>query len=243
MNPYSLLRVLYGVFLGLAFVIGGILTSTSKGEPGVGFRIGYTYLSERARKKANNVTGIGLILLGVLFMLSSFFLPLCGMFVLLIGGVAVVLAIGYVVARREYELEDISREALEKPRKSIETPRLGKYLITQLVLAFLFLLMSPKLPRGMAFVLGSVMALIIGLTLLASRPLVFQLAPKFSGIMARGFAKALTLISALITFEAFLVWTGFENDVLGILLLPIFLLVIFYAAYVMLTSAYEEGYY
>ncbi len=88
-------------------------------------------------------------------MLSSFFLPLCGMFVLLIGGVAVVLAIGYVVARREYELEDISREALEKPRKSIETPRLGKYLITQLVLAFLFLLMSPQSSRGGGWPLSS----------------------------------------------------------------------------------------
>lgn len=39
--------MLYGVFLGLAFVIGGILGATSKGEPGIGFRIGYTYLSER----------------------------------------------------------------------------------------------------------------------------------------------------------------------------------------------------
>ncbi|ASJ03723.1 hypothetical protein A3L09_04915 [Thermococcus profundus] len=224
-------------------MIGGILTATSKGEPGIGFRIGYTYLSERARKKANRVTGIGLIVLGVLFMLSSFFLPLYGMFVLLIGGVAVVLAIGYVVARREYELEDISREAPEKPGKRVEPPRLGKYLVTQLALAFLFLLMSPKLPRRMTFVLGSVMALFVALTLLASRPLVFQLTPKFSGIMARGFAKALTLISALMTFEVFLVWMGFEDDVLGILLLPIFLLVIFYAAYVMLTSAYEEGYY
>ncbi|WP_206205756.1 hypothetical protein [Thermococcus sp. Bubb.Bath] len=165
------------------------------------------------------------------------------MSVLLIGGVTVVLAIGYVVARREYELEDISREAPEKPGKSIEPPRFGKYLVAQLVLAFLLLLMSPKLPRGMAIVLGSMMALFMGLTLLASRPFVFQLAPKFSGIMARGFTKALTIFSALLTFGAFLVWMGFDNDILGILLIPIFLLVIFYAAYVMLTSAYEEGYY
>ncbi|BAD86110.1 hypothetical membrane protein, conserved, flame shift [Thermococcus kodakarensis KOD1] len=147
------------------------------------------------------------------------------------------------MARREYELEDISREAPEKPTKSIEPPKLGKHLAAQLVFALLLVLMSPKLPRDMAIVLGSVMALFIALTLLASRPLVFQLAPKFSGIMARGFAKAITLVSALLTFEAFLAWMGFEDDVLGILLLPISLLVIFYAAYVMLTSAYREGYY
>ncbi|WP_367884011.1 hypothetical protein [Thermococcus sp. JCM 11816] len=155
------------------------------------------------------------------------------------------LIIGYVVARREYELEDISREAPEKPTKSIEPPKLGKYLAAQLVFAFILVLMSPKLPRDMAIVFGSVMTLFIALTLLASRPLVFQLAPpKFSGgIMARGFAKAITLVSALLTFEAFLAWIGFENDLLGILLFPIFLLVIFYIAYVMLTSAYEEGYY
>lgn len=243
MNPYFILRVLYGVFLGLAFVIAGILTATSKGEPGIGFRIGYTYLSERARERANRITGIGLIVLGVLFMLSSFFLPLCGMFVLLIGGVALVLVIGYVVARREYELDDISREAPEKPTKSIEPPKLGKYLAAQLVFAFILVLMFPKLPRAMAIVFGSAMALFIALTLLASRPLVFQLAPKFSGIMSRGFAKALTLVSALLTLGAFLVWMGFEDDLLGVLLFPIFLLVIFYAAYVMLTSAYEEGYY
>ncbi|BAD86111.1 hypothetical membrane protein, conserved, flame shift [Thermococcus kodakarensis KOD1] len=64
MNPYFIFRILYGVFLGLAFVIGGILTATSKGEPGIGFRIGYTYLSERARERANRITGIGLIALG-----------------------------------------------------------------------------------------------------------------------------------------------------------------------------------
>ncbi|MBP1911470.1 hypothetical protein [Thermococcus stetteri] len=176
-------------------------------------------------------------------MVSALFLPLYSMFVLLIGGVGVLLVIGYVVARREYELEDISDEAPEKPGKSIEPPRLGKYLATQLVFAFLLLLMSPELPRDVTVVLGSVMALFIALTLLASRPLVFQLAPKFSGIMARGLAKALTLVSAFITFEAFLVWRGFEGDLLGILLIPIALLVIFYAAYVMLTSAYGEGYY
>lgn len=51
-------------------------------------------------------------------MLSSFFLPLYGMFVLLIGGVAVVLAIGYIVARREYELEDISGKRRRSPRKA-----------------------------------------------------------------------------------------------------------------------------
>lgn len=51
------------------------------------------------------------------------------MFVFFIGGVVVVLVIGYIVVRCEYEFEDIFREVLEKFMKSIELFKFGKYLV------------------------------------------------------------------------------------------------------------------
>ena len=155
MNPYPLLRVLYGLFLGLAFVIGGTMTLTSRGEPGIGLRIGYTYLSERARERANRVTGIGSILLGLLLMLSPFFLPLYAMFVLLMVGVISLLGTGYTVAKREYELEELSMEAPAKPGRKIERPRARKYLILQSTFAgfSIALLIAGKLPQETGFLI------------------------------------------------------------------------------------------
>ena len=62
MNGYELLRILWAVFLGVFIIIAGLLTLTSKDKPGIGFRIGYTYLSERARRTANRVASAGTIL-------------------------------------------------------------------------------------------------------------------------------------------------------------------------------------
>jgi len=84
MNEYEPLRVLYGLFLGAFIIIAGVLTLTSKDEPGIGFRIGYTYLSERARRKANRVSGIGTILTGVALIILSPFLPMAGLIAIML---------------------------------------------------------------------------------------------------------------------------------------------------------------
>ncbi len=62
--------------------------------------------------------------------------------------------------------------------------------------------------------------------------------------MAKRFAKALTLVSGLTTAEIAPVALGYEPGPLGVVLLLLASLgVIFYAAFIALTRAYEEGYY
>jgi len=245
-NGYELLRILYGLFLGVFLIVMGALTFTAKDEPGIGFRIGYTYLSERARRRANRVSGAGIMLTGVLLILLSFFLPMPWLMAVLLSCFGVIIPVTYLVAKREYELEELSEEAPEKPERKIRPPRVGKYLALQTVFVglSLVLLINGKLPDREISILIFVQLFILGLTLLASRPIVFQLAPKFKGKMALGFAKAMTVVSGMISLLlAVSALKGNTNPLFVVLLLLISLGAVFYAAFVALTSAYEEGYY
>ncbi|MEO2151754.1 MAG: hypothetical protein ABGW50_03770 [Thermococcus sp.] len=247
MNGYEFLRILYGLFLGIFLIIAGVLTFTSKDEPGIGFRIGYTYLSERARRKANRVSGIGTILTGIALILLSPFLPMAGLFAVLILGLGGTLVLAYLAAKREYELEELSQEVPEKPGRRIEPPRVGKYLILQLIFASisLALVLTGKIPRDTGILLvASLQLFLLALTVFVSRPLVFQLAPKFMGKMALGFARAMTVVSGMISLLLVVsALKGNTNPMFGILPLLISLGAIFYAVFIALTSAYEEGYY
>jgi len=80
--------------------------------------------------------------------------------------------------------------------------------------------------------------------LMVSRPLVFQLAPRFKGKMAIGFARAMTIASGTITLQLVVVaLKPTTSPLVGIVMLFVSLGAIFYAAFISLTSAYEEGYY
>jgi len=247
MNGYELLRILYGLFLGTFIIIAGALTLTSRGEPGIGFRIGYTYLSERARRKANRVSGIGTILTGVALVILSPFLPMVDLVAVLLLGLGGTLTIAYLTAKREYELEELSKEAPKKPGRSIKPPRVGKYLILQLMFAGVSfaLILTGEVPGDPGILLvASIQLFLLALTALVSRPLVFQLAPKFKGKMALGFARAMTVVSAMVTLQMIAVaLKPRANPLLAVLLLPVSLGAIFYAVFTALTSAYEEGYY
>jgi len=158
----------------------------------------------------------------------------------------VIIPVTYLVAKREYELEELSEEAPEKPERRIRPPRVGKYLALQTVFVglSLALLINGKLPDREISILIFVQLFILGLTLLASKPIVFQLAPKFKGKMALGFAKAMTVVSGMISLLlAVSALKGNTNSLFVVLIPLISLGAVFYAAFVVLTSAYEEGYY
>jgi len=247
MNGYELLRILYGLFFGLFLIIAGVLTFTSKGEPGIGFRIGYTYLSEGARRKANRVSGIGTILTGIAIITLSPFLSMPWLMAVIILGLGMTVLITYLVAKREYEVEELSEKAPEKPERIIEPLKVGRYIAVQSVFVSLsfVLLLTGKLPRDsdMAFI-ALIQLFLLALTVLVSQPLVFQLAPSFKGKMAVGFARAMTIVSTMVTLQLSLVaLKPNASPLLAVLLLFVSLGAIFYAAFVALTSAYEEGYY
>ncbi|ACJ17419.1 hypothetical membrane protein, conserved [Thermococcus onnurineus NA1] len=133
--------------------------------------------------------------------------------VVIVLGLGGTVLIAYLVAKREYELEELSEEVPEKPRRRIEPPKVRKCVVLQsaFVGISLALLFTGKLPReaGIAVIVFTQLFL-LALTVLFSRPLVFQLAPNFKGKMALGFARALTVVSAVITLWLFLIVTGYE---------------------------------
>ena len=243
MEGLELLRILYGTFLGLFLIAMGFLTFTAKDEPGIGFRVGYTYLSKRARRKANRVSGIGTMITGLGLMVLSPFLSMSWLMAFLLLSSGTTMLFAYLVAKREYELEELSEKAPGKPGKAIEPPKVGKYIILQLMLLALSfaLILAGKLPRDSGFPIIALLQLFLpALTLLVSRPLVFQLAPRFKGKMAIGFARAMTIASGTITLQLVVVaLKPNASPLVGIIMLFVSLGAIFYAVLTSLISAHE----
>ena len=238
----ELLRVLYALFMGSFLIIAGVLTYTSKGEPGIGFRIGYTYLSERARRKANRVAGIMTIATGAVLIIAGFLLPMAYLWGILIAGLLSSVAIAYIVAKREYELEELSLEAPAGKEREIKPPNVRKHLAFQLLCLIGVLLLSPKLQRESTLFMCALILLFISLTIFASRPLVFQLAPGFKGRMAEGFALSMSCASLMLLILA--TAEAFNVSTLGGLFIGFLALgVLFYGVFKALVSSYEEGYY
>ncbi len=130
------LFLLFSSFLVLAF--------RERRNPLIGFRVGYTYHSERVWKKVNTFSGgianalVSLFLLGLAFLgvsLNVFVLVMTSLLLL-------VVFIGLTMAKGEYELEDISTEAPpEKPTGEKLEGSVKPYLITQLAFLGLYFLL------------------------------------------------------------------------------------------------------
>ncbi|WP_297506199.1 hypothetical protein [Thermococcus sp.] len=246
MEEHNLLRILYGLFLGGFLIIAGLITFTARDEPGIGFRIGYTYLSDRARRKANFIAGVGTLITGFLLIVLSPFLPWMWLMIALLAGLGITLFLAYSIARHEYELEELSKSAPDKPGRRIEPPKVEKYVVLQLTfLTVSLVLFVERLGEGSGVEMMVVVQLfLLVLTIFASQPVVFQLAPKFRGKMAVGFAGAITIVSGTMTLQlAVMALKPNMSPLTGILLLFVSLGSIFYAVFISLTSAYEEGYY
>ena len=247
MNPYTLLRIMWATALGMLFIAGGIITYRVKeewGYPGIGFRIGYTYLSKRAWREANRFSGAALTLLGVAIIALSPFLTMLRLMMVMLAGISVIL-LSYLIAKKAYELDEMGQPAPESPGKRIEAPKPGGHLAYQLVLiaSLIFLAVHRGKFPEVAFLAG-IMTFFLFLTALFTRPLVFQLAPEFKGKMARGFALALSTTSTLLfLFGLIEVLNTSLSPLWGVALTFLSLAVIFWAVFKSLVSAYEEGYY
>ncbi|WP_457741487.1 DUF1648 domain-containing protein [Thermococcus sp.] len=133
----------FEVFISLFLLGTGLLTLALRNRRNrfVGFRVGYTYHSDKVWRKVNTLTG------AISVVYSLFLLGLAlhgvspGVFVfLIVAFVFGVMIIGVQVARREYELEELSREAPEKPPlMEIEGESPRPYLVIQLLLLLVYL--------------------------------------------------------------------------------------------------------
>nr|WP_255453215.1 DUF1648 domain-containing protein [Thermococcus sp. GR6] len=128
-------------------LIAGLLTLAFRNNINsyIGLRMGYTYLSEESWRKGNTVAGIGMLLLSLVLAVMILFKVRRDVFTvtLLIGAFVVIWASTYV-AKRTYELEDLRREAPEKPEqeRQISEFNVRPYLTIQLAVLAIYLILT-----------------------------------------------------------------------------------------------------
>ncbi len=102
------------LLLSALMLFTGILTLAVRNRPNpfVGVRSGYTYLSRRAWKKTNTFAGIFSLISGLL-MLTLYILdfPKSVVLAVFLCCVATMVVLTYRIAKREYEIEDLSTPA------------------------------------------------------------------------------------------------------------------------------------
>ncbi|WP_048150191.1 SdpI family protein [Palaeococcus ferrophilus] len=152
----ELFEVVFGSVISAVIFVAGLLTYLFRNRPNlaVGFRIGYTFASEEAWRKANSFSGKAFMALGVLlFALSLGVRDLLVVTVVMLAGILAIFVVGYRIARRVVELEGM-REPAEGTPKPIEGLDITPYLAVQvgLVVAYLVLLWTGwrKLPENVA---------------------------------------------------------------------------------------------
>ncbi|AHL23612.1 SdpI family protein [Thermococcus nautili] len=155
----------FEVFVSLSLLLGGLLTLVFRRRRNVliGFRIGYTWHSERVWEKVNTFAGVFSIAYSlILFVLALYGISMNVFILIMVAFVVSEVLLGFWMARREYELEELSKEAPEKPPTAGESEvknELGEtsvksYLLLQLgFLTFYLLLVAllwDRLPERVA---------------------------------------------------------------------------------------------
>ncbi|WP_456366227.1 DUF1648 domain-containing protein [Thermococcus sp.] len=137
----------FETLISLILLLSGLLTLAFRNRRNsfVGFRIGYTYQSDLAWKKTNTFAGLFIIGLSLLLLPLAFIGVAPNAFVLImLAGVLILIPLGTAVARKAYELEELSTEAPEKPQKLVEI-NVRPYLILQILALLTYLLLAAVL--------------------------------------------------------------------------------------------------
>lgn len=144
------------VFIAVGLLMAGLLTLTFRNRRQflIGFRIGYTYQSERAWKKTNTFAGVFMVVFSLFLLLLAFMeVPINGFVIVMIAGTFIMTVAGTLIAKRTYEEEDISTEAPKRPGELIRID-IKPYLLIQLsALALYFILLAVlwnRLPERIA---------------------------------------------------------------------------------------------
>ncbi len=215
-------EIVFELFAGFSTLIAAVVTLMFRNRPNslIGVRIGYTYLSGAAWKKANTTGGIILLVLSaVLLLAAAAEAPITLYLLVLITGVIITVGVSTYVAKKAYELEDLSREAPEKPSGEPIKTNVKPYLLLQLIALGLYLLLVAfcwkNLPNPMAShfdasgnpngfmsrfwgaigVPSMVWTLAFGLTVMAKEPGFFARMKRFSPNGWRAWAEFMTLMN------------------------------------------------
>ncbi|AFL94946.1 hypothetical protein CL1_0741 [Thermococcus cleftensis] len=227
MNP----DVAFGLFISTTMFVAGLLTYLYRNRPNhaIGIRIGYTYISEEAWKKANTFAGKALMGLGLLLGVLSFTGNIILLMMAMIIGISLITWRSYVIAKETVELEAISMPAEGEP-KPLERIEVKPYLAIQLVLISSYLILlavswdrmpeiiaihfnvqgiadrfEPKSIGAFLIPVGGAV-FILGLTYLGRDPVALRI-PKGNARIAR-------IILELLTMLQFLLWGAFTYSIL-----------------------------
>ena len=150
----------FEVFVSLFLLGTGLMTLAFRNRRNrlIGFRVGYTWHSERVWRKVNTFGGLSLIVYSIILLcLAIYGVSMNAFTIAVVVFVVAEVLIGTWMAKREYELEELSKEAPEKPPATeVEIPRTGikPYLLVQLGLLGFYLLLVvlfwDKLPERVA---------------------------------------------------------------------------------------------
>ncbi len=135
------------VIISAIVLFVGILTFAFRNTPNpyVGVRIGYTYLSKEAWRKANTFAGIYCTAMGITLLAFSMLLnPPRTIFLAVLLTLSSILAIqSYRIAKETYEKEDLSSPI--KEAKPMETVKVKPYLLAQVVPIAIYLILATTL--------------------------------------------------------------------------------------------------
>ena len=147
----------FELFIGLTLLTAGLLTLAFRNRQNsfIGVRIGYTYMSEEAWRKANTAGGLFFVGFSVFLIIMALMGASIGAFLItIIIGVLAGAGVSVAVAKRTYELEELSEEAPEKPTGERIEANVKPYLLVQLAFLGLYLLLVAlswsALPEQMA---------------------------------------------------------------------------------------------
>ncbi|WP_232461759.1 SdpI family protein [Thermococcus pacificus] len=122
----------FEVFIGLTLLAAGLLTLAfrNRQNPFIGVRIGYTYMSKEAWRKANTAGGLFFVGFSLFLVIMAIAGASIGAFlIVLIVGVLAGVGVSVAVAKRTYELEELSEEAPEKPTGERIEANIKPYLL------------------------------------------------------------------------------------------------------------------
>ncbi len=136
------------VFMVLGLLVAGVTTLAFRNRQNIliGFRVGYTYHSERVWRKVNTFAGVFSIVYSLFLLLLAFLGVSLEVFMFIaVAFVLLELLIGTWMAKREYELEELSKEAPEKPARGEMHASIRRYVLLQLAFLAGYLLLTALL--------------------------------------------------------------------------------------------------
>lgn len=130
-------------FLSLLLIFTGIATLLVRDRPNpyVGVRMGYTYLSKEAWRRANTFAGVYSVLVGVVLLLATLLLNLQIHVFIIIYSLSLVplVYVSYRIAKETYEMEDMSSPPKGMKPFAAESVRKPVLLQTIPLLAYLLI--------------------------------------------------------------------------------------------------------